>query len=93
MKFKTLSACAVALAIAAPSAFACDYPRRPDLPVGSKASKDEMLEGQRSVRDYMANMEEYLSCIDTEEQEVLASLGELTDEEKVNREAALNKKY
>ena len=93
MKLKTIFATALALAIAAPTAYACDYPRRPDLPVGSKASKDEMLEGQRSVRDYMANMEEYLSCIDAQEKEILASLGELTDEEKVNREAALNKKY
>ena len=93
MKLRTISVTALALLIAAPTVFACDYPRRPDLPIGSKATKDEMLEGQRSVKAYMASMDEYLSCIDKEEQEILASMGELSDEEKVNREAALNKKY
>ena len=93
MKFRIIFATALALFIAAPAAFACDYPRRPDLPIGSKASKDDMLEGQRAVKTYMASMEEYLSCIDKEEKEILASMGDLSEEEKVSREAALNKKY
>lgn len=88
---KTLIA-AVLLAFA-PTVFACDYPRKPDLPIGSKATKEDMLNGQRSVKDYMASMEAYLACIDKEEQETLATLGDLSDEEKVNREAALTKKY
>ena len=75
-----------------PAAFACDYPQKPDLPIGSKATKDEMLEAQRSVKDYMAQMEAYLSCIDKEEQQTVAD-NEFSDEERVNREAALNKKY
>ncbi len=93
MKTSAILAAGLAILVAAPLAYGCDYPRRPDLPVGSKASKDEMLEGQRSVKAYMASMEEYLTCIDQQEQEIVASMGELSEEEKVNREAALNKKY
>ena len=93
MQLQMKSLIAIAVLFLAPTAFACDYPRKPDLPVGSKASKDDMLTGQRSVKTYMASMEEYLACIDKEEQETLASMGELSDEEKVSREAALTKKY
>jgi len=93
MHSRTKTLIATALLVCAPTVFACDYPRKPDLPIGSKASKEEMLNGQRSVKDYMASMEEYLACIDKEEQETLATMGDLSDEEKVTREAALTKKY
>jgi len=93
MVFRMKLTAAVALLAITPAAFACDYPRKPEIPVGSKASKDEMLNGQRSVKEYIAEMEAYLECIAKEEQETVAAMGELSEEEKVSREAALSKKH
>ena len=90
---KTISiSVAVALLTAAPIAAACDYPTRAEIPNGSTASKDEMIAGQRSVKEYMAAMDEYLTCIDKEEKDTVATM-ELTEEDKSAREVLFNKKY
>jgi hypothetical protein len=84
---------AVLLAAAAPLAFACDYPQRADVPDGASATKEQMLAGQTAVKDYMAAMETYLSCIEQEEKDTVASMTEITEEEKASRDEALTKKY
>lgn len=48
------------------AAAACDYPKKADLPDGRNASEQEMLDGQRAVKAYMASMDEYLACLDAE---------------------------
>lgn len=92
IKLSTLSATAV-LTMLGQSALACDYPKRADIPNGSTATKEEMLAGQTSVKDYMAAMETYLACIEKEEQDTVAAMTEITEEELANRDAALTKKY
>ena len=87
------AAVAAALLLLTPLAFACDYPKKAEIPNGAMASKDEMLAGQRAIKDYMAQMEAYLACIDQEEKDQVADIGEQSEEEKSNREAAFNKKY
>ncbi len=93
MIMKSMSAIAAAILFASPLAFACDYPPRADLPDGPSASKDDMLAGQKSVKDFMASMEEYLVCIEKEEEEAVAALIEPGDEALAKREAAIIKKY
>ena len=95
LSLKKVFAAAVAttLLLGSPLALACDYPGRPDIPNGAMASKDEMLAGQRSVKAYMAAMEEYLACIDQEEKDAVAALEDPSDDELANRESAINKKY
>ena len=73
-------------------ALACEYPKRADVPNGSTASKDEMIAGQKSVKGYMAAMEEYLDCIDEEEKSAVET-AELSEEERASRDAAFTKKY
>jgi len=75
------------------AAIACDYPDRVDIPDGATATKEQMLEGQQSVKAYMASMEEYLACIEKEEKVTLATMPEITEEELASRNAALTKKY
>ena len=84
---------ATAILLFSPVAFACDYPRRAELPNGGTASKEAMLAGQKSVKAYMATMEEYLTCIDTSEKDAVAALANPSDEELASREAAMTKKY
>lgn len=79
--------------IAAPLALACDYPSRANIPDGSSATKEEMIEGQRGVKSYMGAMEEYLSCIEAAEQETVAGNGEADEEAKQQRIEMFNKKY
>ncbi len=76
-----------------PFAFACDYPKRAELPNGPTASKESMLAGQKSVKGYMAAMEEYLTCIDQAEKDAVIALMNPTDDELASRESAMTKKY
>src|SRR5210317_1048244 len=83
----------VALVLIAQSAFACDYPERIDMPNGATASKDEMLAGQKGVKNYMATMETYLACIEAEEAQAVIELGEIDEETSRQREEMFNKKH
>lgn len=83
----------ISLLIGIQSALACDYPERVSIPNGTTASKEEMLEGQRGVKAYVANMEAYLECIVDEEKRALATIEDLSAEDEQQREDMLNKKY
>ena len=86
-KFSRLVFCALVV-LGAPAAFGCDYPHRVDVP-----TKDQMIEGQRGVKAYMSAMEEYLSCIETAEQETVAGADDLDEAAKQQRIDMYNKKY
>jgi len=84
---------AAAILFFSPFTFACDYPPRAELPNGATATKDSMLAGQKSVKAYMVEMDEYLACIDSGEKEAVAALIDPTDEELATRETAITKKH
>lgn len=72
--------------VAAPAYAACTYPRAPDsLPNGSQATMEEMVAGQKQVKQYMADMDTYLKCLDEEAPKPAADT-QATDEQK--KEAA-----
>lgn len=77
----------------APAIFACDYPARVDVPNGGTATKEDMLQGQRDVKQYVADMEAYLDCIVAEEREARSEMEGLQPEDEQQREDMLNKKY
>lgn len=87
------SAVTLAILFAAQSAFACDYPQRIDLPDGATATKEDMIAGQKGVKTYMATMEEYLTCIESDEAQAVLGLGDIDDGAKRQREDMFNKKY
>ena len=55
---------------------ACVYPQAPQaVPNGAKATKDEMLAGQASIKEYSKSVQEtYLPCLEQEKVESLAAL-------------------
>ena len=77
----------------AQSALACDYPTRVSLANGSIATKEEMVQSQRDVKSFIANMETYLECMIEEEKTTRAAITDLQPEEEQQREEMLNKKY
>lgn len=87
-----LFVCVSSLLIA-PTAFACDYPARIDLPNGGTATKEDMLQGQRDVKKYVADMEAYLDCIVADEKIARSGIDNLQPEDEQQREDMLNKKY
>ena len=87
------TAISVDMLFVAQSAFACDYPSRVDMPDGVTASKEAMIAGQKAVKAYMASMDEYLSCIESEEAAAVVALGEIDEDTKRQREEMFNKKY
>ncbi len=92
MSMIKIASAALLLSLSFP-VIACDYPEPADVPNGSTATRDEMLAGQQAVKDFIAAMEEYLACIEAEEQETLETLTDISDEERVNRERALTMKH
>ena len=86
-------ALSLTLGLTAQSAFACDYPSRVLIPNGNTATQQEMVEGQRGVKQYVADMEIYLTCIVEEEKQAQDAMGELAPEVEQEREDMLNKKY
>lgn len=85
--------CSLALSLLASSALACDYPSRVEVPNGDTATKEEMIEVQRSVKDYVATMESYLDCLLEEEKTARNRIEDLSPEDEQLREDLLNKKY
>ena len=76
-----------------PLALACDYPQRVGVPDGATATKEDMITGQRGVKDYIAAMDEYLACIEAAEQETVAGIDQSDDAAKQQRIEMFNKKY
>jgi len=86
-------ACCVSFLFAAQAGLACDYPTKVPIPNGSTASQEEMIEGQRGVKQYVADMEAYLECIVEEEKAARAAIEDLKPEDEQQREDMLTKKY
>ena len=93
MKTITTSLISAALLLSASLVDACDYPQRVGVPNGSTATKEEMIAGQRGIKDYLAAMDEYLACIETAEQETVAGVDESDEDAKQQRIEMFNKKY
>jgi hypothetical protein len=76
-------------------ALACDYPARPFIPDGNEASKEEMLEAKNAVQDFIAAVDEYLRCVEAEEQAAYAEIpaDQRSDADRQERELALNRKF
>jgi len=74
-------------------AFACDYPERPAIPDGSIASKDELIAAKNSVQDFMANVDEYLNCIEGAEKAAVEEMDSPSEEVLQRRDEMLNKKF
>ena len=79
--------------LAAPLAFACDYPVRPSIPDGSTASKDEMMAAKNDVSTFLAGVDDYLTCIESAEKESVAELDNPDPAELQRRDEMLNKKF
>ena len=81
------------LILASFTVFACDYPQRPFIPDGATASKEELLAAKDGVQTFLASVDEYLQCVELEEQAALASMDEPTPEEQTERDKSLNRKF
>jgi hypothetical protein len=69
---KTLRILMVGFAVMAvsPAYSACTFPQEVSIPDGATASNEGMLKGQTMVKEYLADMEGYLDCLDQEETSV-----------------------
>ncbi len=71
-----------ALLAAQASSAACTYPKAPSqVPDGATAALAEMVEGQKAVKQFTVDMDEYLKCVDEENPPAPAGT-KLSDEEK-----------
>ena len=74
-------------------ALACDYPDRPQMPDGSTASKDDLLAAKADVQAYVAAVDEYLTCTESEEQAAIDVLDSPSRKELQRRDDMLSKKF
>ncbi|MEM6819242.1 MAG: hypothetical protein AAF578_10680 [Pseudomonadota bacterium] len=70
---------------------ACTYPTKIDIPNGATATQEEMIEGQKAVKQYMADMNTFLDCIEAESKATMAE--DEASEAKAEREAILSKRH
>jgi len=75
---KALVAIAFAAALSAGTAWAdCPYPAAPtNLPDGRTATLEEMVAGQKAVKEYDAAIKSYVDCIDKELDDNIAKAGD-----------------
>lgn len=69
----------------------CEYPQKDPVPNGITASEQDMLDGQRSVKTFMAAMDEYLACI--EEDAKVAVSAEEDPEAQQQQQSIATKKH
>ena len=90
---KTLTLFLVSSLIFAAQAVACDYPERPNIPDGSNATKDEMLTASAAVKEYLADVDTYLTCIEDAEKDAIAEMEDPSPEEIQKRADMLDKRF
>lgn len=90
---RVLTTLAFSLLFTGLPALACDYPARAKIVNGTTATKDEMIASQKSVKAYLAAMDEYLACIDEEEKAARAELVEPDAQTILERQELLAKKH
>lgn len=93
MNVTTRFAVFAAVLLASSPSFACDYPQRPAVPDGSTATKEDMLTAKNDVQAFLAEVDEYLHCIEADEKAALDALDDPPPEEIQRREDLLNKKF
>lgn len=79
--------------LASSMALACDYPERPHIPDGGAASKDDLLAAKSGVQNFIASVDEYLTCIEDQETTALEEMPDASPEEIQRRNDVLNKKF
>ena len=89
----TKTICTIAAVFFAPVTLACDYPQRISIPNGSSATKGEMVAGQNNVKKFMADMEEYLACIEDKNKQDRVGTEEPDIVADAQREEMLAKKH
>ncbi len=79
------------LALCATAESACIYPQAPQaLPNGNSATKEEMLEAQGRVKDYVMSVQEtYLPCLEKEKGDATTALDNM-DPEYTARKASID---
>jgi hypothetical protein len=87
---KALPVIALTAALSAGTAYAdCPYPTAPaSLPDGRTATLDEMVAGQKAVKDYDTAIKSYVDCID---KELDASIAKQGDQLKPQQKADMQK--
>lgn len=92
--FIKLTLIGLALGSAASMAEDCTAPAAPTLPDGAKASLEEMLAGQKAVKDFQATNSAYRACLDPKMAAAeTAASGDSPAQELVDALKKLNEEY
>ncbi|HEV2701018.1 MAG TPA: hypothetical protein VGV09_05275 [Steroidobacteraceae bacterium] len=97
MKFRSAvlasSLAIVLMAAATQASAACSYPKAPDkVPDGTKATKEEMLAGAKTLRAYNDLIKQYTDCLKDEHDTAIAKIDpSLDDAKKAKAKDALEK--
>jgi hypothetical protein len=72
----------------------CVYPdQEVRMPDGTTATQADMIDTQKAVKAYMADMEAYLACLKEEHAAAMAEMGEEDAEAAAKREAMFTKRH
>lgn len=90
-----LAIAALAAVTAGPAYADCPYPAAPaKIPDGATATMEEMIAGQKAVKEYDTAINQYVACIDKELQDSVAKAGDkLKPEQKADMEKVEAQKH
>jgi hypothetical protein len=90
-----LAIAALAALTAGPAYADCPYPAAPaKIPDGATATMEEMIAGQKAVKEYDTAINQYVACIDKELQDSIAKAGDkLKPEQKADMEKVEAQKH
>jgi hypothetical protein len=94
MKCHRLAAVLGLVGLAASAQAECVYPdQEVPMPDGTTATQQEMIDTQKAVKAYMADMEAYLACLKEEHAAAMAEISEEDTEAAAKREAMFTKRH
>jgi hypothetical protein len=89
-----LSLALLAALSAGPAYAACTYPKAPDkVPDGNTATLQDMLDSQKAVKQFDAEVTSYQGCLEAEHKAALAADATLTEEQKAERAKIVAQKH
>jgi hypothetical protein len=90
-----LAIAALAALTAGPAYADCPYPAAPaKIPDGATATMEEMIAGQKAVKEYDTAINQYVACIDNELKDSVAKAGDkLKPEQKADMEKVEAQKH
>lgn len=93
MKILALTLTVIGAMYLTPGSFACDLPQSVSIPDGATASEGDMIKGSDAVKQFMADTNRYLACLDAESDNTRATVKLASRDANLQRENQMSQQH